>query len=44
MQVQFKSSHLRVNPVILFPRHSQATPFGTLSKAELRRIVADMVD
>jgi hypothetical protein len=44
MQVQFKSLHLPINPIILPSRHPVTTPLGTLSQAELRRIVADMVD
>jgi len=44
MFFQYKISHLPISAMTLPHRHQRATPSGTLSQAELRRIVADMVD
>ena len=44
MQFQYKTFHLPITAMTLPYRHQPATPSGILSQAELRRIVADMVD
>jgi hypothetical protein len=44
MLFQLKNNHLPINAMILPRQHQSAAPTGTLSREELRRIVADMVD
>jgi hypothetical protein len=44
MMTQLMNFHLPLHTIVAAPRRERETPAGTLSQAELRRIVADMVD
>jgi hypothetical protein len=44
MLTQLKTFHLPLHALVPSPRSEAACPKGTLSRAELRRLVADMVD
>lgn len=44
MLTQLMNFHLPLHTIVASPRREPAVPAGTLSQAELRRIVADMVD